>query len=253
MGGSIILNSQRMIRLRWNSAGVYIMVAAIRLNPYHFRPCRRPAHRFSRFPQLHPAPRNPDAMRSHYCGQVIETLLDQDVTLCGWAHRRRDHGGVIFIDLRDREGLVQVVIDPDTPEAFAAAERVRNEYVLRIIGRVRRRPPGTENAHLPTGAVEVLAREVEILNRSEPLPFQLDDDDTSEEVRLRYRYLDLRRPETVSYTHLSVSSLLSRKPCTIWRAPKASSMLLVIASALPQASTTLICEVPCSTCSGIGE
>ena len=134
-------------------------------------------------------------MRSHYCGQVTETLLDQDVTLCGWAHRRRDHGGVIFIDLRDREGLVQVVIDPDTPEAFATAERVRNEYVLRIIGRVRRRPPGTENAHLPTGAVEVLAREVEILNRSEPLPFQLDDDDTSEEVRLRYRYLDLRRPE----------------------------------------------------------
>ena len=134
-------------------------------------------------------------MRSHYCGQVTETLLDQDVTLCGWAHRRRDHGGVIFIDLRDREGLVQVVIDPDTPEAFATAERGRNEYLLRIIGRVRRRPPGTENAHLPTGAVEVLAREVEILNRSEPLPFQLDDDDTSEEVRLRYRYLDLRRPE----------------------------------------------------------
>ncbi len=134
-------------------------------------------------------------MRSHYCGQVTETLLDQDVTLCGWAHRRRDHGGVIFIDLRDREGLVQVVIDPDTPEAFASAERVRNEYVLRIIGRVRRRPPGTENPNLPTGAVEVLAGTVEILNRSEPLPFQLDDDYTSEEVRLRYRYLDLRRPE----------------------------------------------------------
>ncbi len=134
-------------------------------------------------------------MRSHYCGQVTETLLDQDVTLCGWAHRRRDHGGVIFIDLRDREGLVQVVIDPDTPEAFASAERVRNEYVLRIIGRVRRRPPGTENPNLSTGAVEVLAGTVEILNRSEPLPFQLDDDDTSEEVRLRYRYLDLRRPE----------------------------------------------------------
>ena len=133
-------------------------------------------------------------MRSHYCGQVTEAFLDQDVTLCGWAHRRRDHGGVIFIDLRDRDGLVQVVIDPDTPEAFASAERVRNEYVLRVIGRVRHRPEGTENPNLVTGAVEVLAREVEILNRSEPLPFQLDDDDTSEEVRLRYRYLDLRRP-----------------------------------------------------------
>ena len=133
-------------------------------------------------------------MRSHYCGQVTDTLLDQDVTLCGWAHRRRDHGGVIFIDLRDREGLVQVVIDPDVPDAFAHAERVRNEYVLRVTGRVRRRPAGTENANLATGAVEVLAREVEILNRAEPLPFQLDDDDTSEEVRLRYRYLDLRRP-----------------------------------------------------------
>ena len=134
-------------------------------------------------------------MRSHYCGQVTETLLDQDVTLCGWAHRRRDHGGVIFVDLRDREGLVQVVIDPDTPDAFANAERVRNEYVLRVTGRVRRRPDGTGNPHLVTGAVEVLARELEILNRSEPLPFQLDDEDTSEEVRLRYRYLDLRRPE----------------------------------------------------------
>ena len=133
-------------------------------------------------------------MRSHYCGQITESLLDQAVTLCGWAHRRRDHGGVIFIDLRDREGLVQVVIDPDVPDAFANAERVRNEFVLRVIGRVRRRPEGTENFNLPTGAVEVLAREIEILNRSEPLPFQLDDDDTSEEVRLRYRYLDLRRP-----------------------------------------------------------
>jgi aspartyl-tRNA synthetase len=133
-------------------------------------------------------------MRSHYCGQVTEAFLDQEVTLCGWAHRRRDHGGVIFIDLRDREGLVQIVIDPDTPAAFANAERVRNEYVLRVTGRVRRRPEGTENPNLPTGAIEVLARDVEMLNRSEPLPFQLDDDDTSEEVRLRYRYIDLRRP-----------------------------------------------------------
>ncbi len=133
-------------------------------------------------------------MRSHYCGQVTDAFLDQEVTLCGWAHRRRDHGGVIFIDLRDREGLVQVVIDPDTPEAFANAERVRNEYVLRVTGRVRHRPEGTENPNLATGAIEVLAHDVEILNRAEPLPFQLDDDDTSEEVRLRYRYLDLRRP-----------------------------------------------------------
>jgi len=133
-------------------------------------------------------------MRSHYCGQVTEALLDQDVTLCGWVHRRRDHGGVIFIDLRDREGLVQAVIDPDMPEAFASAERVRNEYVLQLIGRVRRRPEGTQNPNLATGAVEVLVHHLVILNRSEPLPFQLDDEDTSEEVRLRYRYLDLRRP-----------------------------------------------------------
>ncbi len=134
-------------------------------------------------------------MRTHYCGHVNETLIDREVELCGWAHRRRDHGGVIFIDLRDREGTVQVVIDPDTPEAFANAERVRNEFVLRLRGRVRNRPAGTENPDLPTGLVEVLGKELEILNRSEPLPFQMDDDDTSEEVRLRYRYLDLRRPE----------------------------------------------------------
>ena len=134
-------------------------------------------------------------MRSHYCGQVNETLLDQMVDICGWVHRRRDHGGVIFIDLRDREGIVQVVIDPDTPQAFANAERVRNEYVLHIKGRVRRRPAGTENPNLPTGMVEVLGSTLEILNRAEPLPFQLDDQEVSEEVRLRYRYLDLRRPE----------------------------------------------------------
>lgn len=134
-------------------------------------------------------------MRSHYCGQVNETLLDQSVDICGWAHRRRDHGGVIFVDLRDHQGMVQVVIDPDTPAAFANAERIRNEYVLFIRGRVRRRPEGTENANLPTGMVEVLAHDLEILNRADPLPFQLDDDDVSEEVRLRYRYLDLRRPE----------------------------------------------------------
>jgi aspartyl-tRNA synthetase len=134
-------------------------------------------------------------MRTHYCGHVNETLIDQEVELCGWAHRRRDHGGVIFIDLRDREGTVQVVIDPDTPAAFANAERVRNEFVLQVRGRVRYRPEGTENPNLPTGLVEVLGKELAILNRSEPLPFQMDDEETSEEVRLRYRYLDLRRPE----------------------------------------------------------
>ncbi len=134
-------------------------------------------------------------MRSHYCGHITEQLLDQTVTVCGWAHRRRDHGGVIFIDLRDREGLVQVVIDPDTPDAFAAAERVRSEFVLRLTGRVRRRPVGTVNSNLATGQIEIITQNLEILNRAEPIPFQLDDDDVSEEVRLRYRYLDLRRPE----------------------------------------------------------
>ncbi|HMZ12276.1 MAG TPA: OB-fold nucleic acid binding domain-containing protein, partial [Plasticicumulans sp.] len=133
-------------------------------------------------------------MRSHYCGQVTEALLGQEVQLCGWAHRRRDHGGVIFVDLRDRDGLVQVVIDPDTAEAFAAAERVRSEYVLRIRGRVRSRPEGTDNPNLASGKVEVLAKDLEILNRAETPPFQMDDEDISEEVRLRYRYLDLRRP-----------------------------------------------------------
>lgn len=134
-------------------------------------------------------------MRSHYCGHVNETLIEQTVAVCGWVHRRRDHGGVIFIDLRDREGLVQVVIDPDVPEAFAHAERVRNEYVLHIEGRVRLRPAGTENPNLPTGLVEIQGLRLTILNRSEPLPFQMDDEEISEEIRLRYRYLDLRRPE----------------------------------------------------------
>ena len=135
-------------------------------------------------------------MRSHYCGQLNESHLDQEVDLCGWVHRRRDHGGVIFIDLRDREGIVQVVFDPDTPETFATAEAVRSEYVLRMKGRVRRRPVGTENANMPTGQVEVLGKELEILNRAETPPFQMDieDDEVSEELRLKYRYLDLRRP-----------------------------------------------------------
>src|SRR6202451_779642 len=133
-------------------------------------------------------------MRSHYCGQVNESLAGQVVTVAGWAHRRRDHGGVIFVDLRDREGLLQVVFAPDRAEVFAMAERVRNEFVLKVKGLVRERPPGTANAHLKSGQVEVLCHELEILNRSEPLPFQLDEQ-VSEEVRLRYRYIDLRREE----------------------------------------------------------
>jgi aspartyl-tRNA synthetase len=136
-------------------------------------------------------------MRSHYCGHINASHLDQTVELNGWVHRRRDHGGVIFIDLRDREGLVQVVAAPEHPEVFQQAEQVRNEYVLRISGQVRRRPPGTENPDLPTGAVEVQCTAIEVLNRSEPPPFSLDEHshEISEEVRLRYRYLDLRRPE----------------------------------------------------------
>lgn len=132
-------------------------------------------------------------MRSHFCGHVNESLIDQDVTLCGWVDTRRDHGGVIFIDLRDREGVVQVVVDPDTVAAFKMAEGCRNEYVLRIHGRVRRRPDGTSNTELATGMVEVLTREIEILNKCDPLPFQLDETDVGEAVRLKYRYLDLRR------------------------------------------------------------
>jgi aspartyl-tRNA synthetase len=132
-------------------------------------------------------------MRSHYCGELRATLVERTVTLCGWAHRRRDHGGVIFIDLRDREGLAQVVCDPDRKEAFAIAERVRSEYVLRVTGKVRRRPQGTVNPDLPTGEVELLAHEVEVLNPSAPPPFQLDEDNLSETVRLENRVLDLRR------------------------------------------------------------
>ena len=131
-------------------------------------------------------------MRSHYCGQVDETLIGQTVTVAGWVHRRRDHGGVIFIDLRDRDGLLQLVFDPDRASVFADAERVRGEYVLSVRGTVRARPTGTANAQLKSGQVELLADGITVLNRSEPLPFQLDED-VREEVRLKYRYLDLRR------------------------------------------------------------
>jgi len=134
-------------------------------------------------------------MRTTYCGLVTETLLEQTVTLMGWAHRRRDHGGVIFIDLRDREGLVQIVCDPDRADMFRKAEGVRNEFCLKIVGKVRARPAGTDNAGLTSGKVEVLAHELEVLNASVTPPFPLDDENLSETVRLTHRVLDLRRPE----------------------------------------------------------
>ncbi|WP_077530888.1 aspartate--tRNA ligase [Vreelandella utahensis] len=135
-------------------------------------------------------------MRSHYCGGINESHIDETVTLCGWVHRRRDHGGVIFLDLRDRDGIAQVVFDPDTPDSFAQADRVRNEYVIRITGRVRRRPEGTENDHMATGQVEVFGKELEILNEAATPPFPLDEyTEAGEDVRLRHRYVDLRRPE----------------------------------------------------------
>jgi len=134
-------------------------------------------------------------MRTHYCGQLNAGHVDQIVTLCGWNHRRRDHGGVIFIDLRDREGLTQVVCDPDRPEMFKLAESVRNEFVLKITGKVRRRPAGTENPNMPSGEIEILCHEMEILNAAVTPPFQLDDDNLSENVRLVNRVIDLRRPQ----------------------------------------------------------
>ena len=133
-------------------------------------------------------------MRTHYCGHLNREHIGQTVTLCGWAHRRRDHGGVIFIDLRDREGMAQIVIDPDTKSAFAAAETVRNEFVLKVVCKVRARPEGTVNPNIPTGEVEMLATEIEILNPSLTPPFMLDDDNLTETVRLEHRYIDLRRP-----------------------------------------------------------
>ena len=133
-------------------------------------------------------------MRTTYCGLVNEALMDQTVTLMGWAHRRRDHGGVIFVDLRDREGLVQIVCDPDRAEMFKAAEGVRNEFCLKVVGKVRARPAGTENSNLTSGKIEVLCHELEVLNPSVTPPFQLDDENLSETTRLTHRVLDLRRP-----------------------------------------------------------
>ncbi len=135
-------------------------------------------------------------MRSHYCGDINEKDLDQEVEICGWVHRRRDHGGVIFIDLRDREGIVQVVYDPDRADSFAIAESVRGEYVLKLRGRVRRRPEGTVNPKMKTGQIELLGLNLEVLNESKTPPIQVDGDiEVNEELRLRYRYIDLRRPE----------------------------------------------------------
>jgi len=138
-------------------------------------------------------------MRSHYCGELNESHIDQTISLCGWVHRRRDHGGVIFLDLRDRDGITQVVYDPDTVESFAIAEQVRNEFVVRVQGRVRARPEGTENPEMPTGKIEVLGKELEILNAADTPPFQLDEHmAVHEDIRLRNRFIDLRRPEMLN-------------------------------------------------------
>jgi len=135
-------------------------------------------------------------MRTHYCGLVTESLIDETVELCGWVHRRRDHGGVIFVDLRDREGRVQIVFHPENKETFPLGESLRSEYVIKIVGKVRHRPEGTVNPDLHTGKVEVLVNQVIVLNKSEPVPFRVDEhQEVSEEVRLKYRYIDLRRPE----------------------------------------------------------
>ncbi|MRD72663.1 aspartate--tRNA ligase [Rhodocyclus tenuis] len=134
-------------------------------------------------------------MRTHYCGQLNSGLIGQEVTLCGWVHRRRDHGGVVFLDLRDREGLAQIVCDPDRPEMFAIAESLRNEFCLKITGRVRARPAGTQNTNLASGEIEVLCHDIDVLNASVTPPFQLDEENLSENVRLTNRVIDLRRPQ----------------------------------------------------------
>ncbi|HLF11567.1 MAG TPA: aspartate--tRNA ligase, partial [Gammaproteobacteria bacterium] len=150
-------------------------------------------------------------MRSHYCGHVNRTLVGRTISVAGWVHRRRDHGGVIFIDLRDREGLLQVVFDPDQPQMFAEAERLRGEYVLAVEGRVRERPAGTVNPSLKSGEVELLATKLVVLNKSKTPPFH-HDEPASEELRLRYRYLDLRRDEMLRNLRLrhSVTKALRR-------------------------------------------
>ncbi|MBT6058000.1 MAG: aspartate--tRNA ligase, partial [Gammaproteobacteria bacterium] len=135
-------------------------------------------------------------MRSNYCGELNESFVDQEVELCGWVHRRRDHGGVIFLDVRDREGIAQVVYDPDIEDSFATAESVRNEFVIKVTGIVRLRPEGTVNNDMPTGKIEVLGKKLEVLNAANTPPIQLDEHtEVGEDIRLHYRYIDLRRPE----------------------------------------------------------
>ncbi len=134
-------------------------------------------------------------MRTHYCGELTASHIDQSITVCGWVNRRRDHGGVIFVDLRDKQGMLQVVFDPDDAAMFADAEKLRNEFVIRVEGKIRQRPEGTANPDMPTGEVELLATSLTILNHSETPPFQLDDDDVHDDIRLKYRYVDLRKPE----------------------------------------------------------
>ena len=134
-------------------------------------------------------------MRTHFCGELNKSVLDSQVKLCGWVNRRRDHGGVIFLDVRDKKGIAQIVINPDTADTFKLAETIRNEFVLQITGQVVARANEMVNSKIPTGEIEVLASHIEILNSSKPIPFQLDSMETSEEVRLKYRYLDLRRDE----------------------------------------------------------
>lgn len=147
-------------------------------------------------------------MRSSYCGEINTNHVDQEIELCGWVHRRRDHGGVIFIDLRDREGIAQIVFDPDRPDPFTVADSVRNEYVIKITGRVRNRPEGTVNSDMPTGEVEVLGHTIEVLNRALTPPFQLDDEHVHDDIRLKYRYVDLRRP--VMQHNLRLRSKIAR-------------------------------------------
>ncbi len=133
-------------------------------------------------------------MRSHYCGELNSSHIDEEIELCGWVHRRRDHGGVIFIDLRDREGITQIVFDPDRAEPFAIADSIRHEFVIRITGKVRTRPEGTINPDMPTGEIEILGYSIEVLNKSKTPPIQMDDEHVHDDIKLRYRYIDLRRP-----------------------------------------------------------